>query len=73
MKQYFDHVGLGKLIKTKRMIDLDIGLRELGGKLKISPSTLSRMENGKEAEINHILTVCNWLKVPISNLVKVKK
>lgn len=73
MKQYFDHASLGKAIKTKRVIEMNIGLRELGKKTKISPSTISRMENGKEAEINHILTACNWLNVSLCEFIKAKK
>lgn len=56
---------------AKAIIDYrkNIGLRELGKQMKVSPSTLSRILNGKKSDIDSILKICTWLKKPITNFI----
>lgn len=61
MRYYFDAAEFSKRIKTKRVIELDKGLREVAKKTGVSFSTLSRMENKKIPEMDSFLKVCNWL------------
>lgn len=61
MTQIFDSDKFAKAIKTKRIIELDITLREASKKAKVSFSTLSRMENGYLPELNNFIKVCNWM------------
>lgn len=69
-QQKFDTVSFAKALKTRRVIDLKLGLREVAKKTNTSPATLSRMENENTADIDNILKVCTWLKMPISNFIK---
>lgn len=70
MKQYkFNNEAFAKALKTKRVIELNIGLREVNKKTKVSIATLSRMENGNKSDIDNILKVCNWLKASITNFI----
>jgi len=67
MKVIYDSEKLSKLIKTKRIIDLDIDMREAAKKIGISLATLSRLENGKEPDINTLAKACHWIKQPIDS------
>lgn len=69
MKQYFNFNALGKAMKTKRVIELDLGVREVAKKLKVSPATISRMERGYACEINHVMTACNWMNVSLCDFI----
>lgn len=51
---------ISKIIKLYRAVN-DIGVRELANELKISPATLSRIENGKDVEGKTMLLIINWL------------
>lgn len=74
MKQEFDFEAFAKALKTKRVIQLKTGLREVSQALKdVSRATISRMERGKAAHIDHIIKCCNWLGRPISDFVIEKK
>lgn len=46
------------------------GLRELGKQMKVSSSTLSRILNGRTADIDSILSICSVIKKPITNFIK---
>lgn len=48
----------------------NIGLRELGEQMKVSSSTLSRIINGKKADIDSILLICKAICKPITNFIK---
>ena len=56
---------LRKDVVTKRVIDLNIGLREAATEIEISASTLSRLENNKSIDIETFAKVLTWLdKMP---------
>ena len=57
----FNGKKLGEDVKTKRAIKMRISLGMLSLELGVSPSTLSRIENGHEPDINTFATVCEWL------------
>ena len=61
MRYYFNHIEFSKRIKTKRIVDLDVELREASKKAKVSAATLSRLENGTTPEMETFLKVCFWL------------
>lgn len=61
MKRTFDTDSFSKRLKTKRLIDLNTGLREVSKKIGISPATLSRYENGELPEISNYIKICDWL------------
>lgn len=68
MKHYLDTKALAKLTRAQRG---SRGLREVAREIgNISPSTLSRVENGKMPDIETFLLLCDWLKVPPSVLIK---
>lgn len=73
MKQQFDKVAFSKALKTKRVIDLDIDLRDAAKQSKIGVATLSRMENGGVPEMDTFIKACNWLKVSVCEFIKPKK
>lgn len=68
-QQRFDTEKFAKAIKTKRVIELNIGLREAGKKIKVSTATVSRMENEYTAEIDNIIKACNWLGVSVCEFI----
>lgn len=72
MKQSFDHDKFAKAVKMKRTIDNDMGLREAAKKAKVSAPTLSRIENGKVADLKSILNVCAWIKCEIRLFIFIK-
>ena len=45
-------------------------LRKLSKEIGVSTSTLSRLSNGKEGKITSILSVCAFLKRPITDFIK---
>lgn len=73
MKQRFDTAKFSESIRIKRQIQLRLGLREAAPKIGISFATLSRMENEAVADINNIIKVCQWLKMPITDFITSKK
>ena len=73
MTQIFDSSKLSKAIKTKRVVELDLTLREAAKKSKISFATLSRMENGHLPELPNFIKICNWLNIPAGEFITVKK
>jgi DNA-binding Xre family transcriptional regulator len=72
MNQRFEAAEFSSAIRTKRLIHKDIGLREAAKEIGISSSTLSRMENCKNAELDKLLLVSNWLKIPLSVYITTK-
>jgi transcriptional regulator with XRE-family HTH domain len=62
MKNELDIDRLARMVKAKRAGQ---GLRETARQIgDISPSTLSRVENGKTPDVETFLRVCDWLGVP---------
>ena len=72
MKQSFDSIKFGKAVKVKRTIDNNLGLREAAKKAKVSPATLSRIENNKISDLKNVLLICSWLKCSITEFIIIK-
>lgn len=54
---------LGKNLKTKRTIEMDLDMRTLAEELGISTGTISRVENGKPCSLETYLVLCSWLEI----------
>ena len=67
MRYYFDAAEFSKKIKYKRLIELNTGLREVAKSTKVSPATISRIENKKTPEMDSFLKMCHWLNADPSN------
>lgn len=52
--------GLGLALKTKRG---GRGLREVAKEMGISPATLSRIETGRQPDLETFSKVCRWLGI----------
>lgn len=58
---------LAALVRSKRA---DRGLREVADEIgNVSPSTLSRVENGKIPDLTTFLLLCDWIDVPPAELI----
>lgn len=57
-------------VKTRRVIYLDIGLREAAAEIGISFATLSRIENSKIPDLLTYAKVCKWLNVDMNLFLK---
>lgn len=68
MASYLDTERLANLVRTKRG---SRGLRETANEIgNVSPSTLSRVENGKMPDMETFLLLCDWLQVPPAELIR---
>lgn len=68
MGHYLDTELLAALTRSKRG---SRGLREIAKDIgDVSPSTLSRVENGKMPDMETFLLLCDWLGVPPAELIK---
>lgn len=68
MGNYLDTERLASLVKTKRG---SRGLRDTAKEIgNVSPSTISRVENGKTPDMETFLALCDWLEVPPAELIK---
>lgn len=68
MANYLDMEKLANLVRNKR---LTRGLRETAKEIgNVSPSTISRVENGKTPDMETFLALCDWLQVPAAELIK---
>jgi len=47
-----------------------LGLRHFASEVGISTSTLSRVVNGGDVELNTLELICSWLKKPITDFLK---
>lgn len=71
MASYVEIERLAALLKAKRG---KRGLREIAVEMgEVSPSTLSRVENGKMPDMDTFLRVCDWLEIAPSELIKSPK
>ena len=61
MKLKYSGEKMAKELKTKRIIELDIDIRDAAKKIGISPATLSRLENENTPDVNSLAMVCDWL------------
>lgn len=73
MTQTLDMEKLAKAVKTKRVIDLNITLREAAKKSKVTFATISRIENKKTTELPNLIKISNWVGIPLSEFIIVKK
>ncbi len=64
---HHDPVEFGRMI-AKRRTSMGLSLREIAGPLKLSPSTLHRMENGASCDISTYLILAKWLNHPVPEL-----
>jgi DNA-binding Xre family transcriptional regulator len=71
MKVYFDNKQFSKAINS-HLVYGD-SLRKIGKKIGISAATLSRVKNGKPADINTILKICDWMNSKITHYIKDSK
>lgn len=68
MAKVLDTQYLAALIKTRRG---NRGLREIAHEIgDVSPSTLSRIENGKVPDMDTFLRICDWLHVSAEEFIK---
>ncbi len=68
MGSYLDIERLASLVRSKRG---SRGLRETAKEIgNVSPSTISRVENGKTPDMDTFLAICDWLEVPLGELIK---
>jgi transcriptional regulator with XRE-family HTH domain len=51
---------LGEVIKRWRKMS-DINIRDAARSMKIAPATLSRIENGKDADSKTLAAILTWL------------
>jgi transcriptional regulator with XRE-family HTH domain len=66
MANYLDMEKLASLVRTKRQ---ERGLREVSKEIgTVSPSTISRVENGKVPDLETFLALCDWLDVSPADL-----
>ena len=64
------HLGqIGTLIRERRGSD---GVREAAKQIGISPSTLSRVENGKQPDLATFQKLCQWMGVNPSDFLSVQ-
>lgn len=70
MRNELDITWLVSLVKARRGA---LSLRDAAAQIEaqggdISPSTLSRVENGKDPDFLTFLMLCDWLNVPAASL-----
>ena len=71
MKHKQDRFNIEKLASLVRSKRGTRGLRETAKEIgNVSPSTISRVENGKTPDMDTFLALCNWLEVPPAELMK---
>lgn len=55
--------------KVKSKLSYGDSVRAIAPTIGISHSTLSRIINGKSADMNTVVRVCDWLELPIANFI----
>lgn len=72
-KVVWDSKGFSRGLKQKRMIDDDIDMRTLSAKIDVSPSTISRCENGKIVpDLESYAKLCHYMGQPLNAFIKIK-
>ena len=67
-KNNFNAEKLANMVRSKRGTR---GLRETAKEIgNVSPSTISRVENGKTPDMDTFLALCHWLEVPPAELMR---
>ncbi len=61
----YDGGKLAKIVRTKRLIDNKMSIRTAASQIGISIATLSRIENGKNPEVEVLAAVCHWVSMPM--------
>lgn len=61
MQYEFDKKLLSTRVRYKRIIEMNVGLREIAKKTKISAATLSRAENERPLDMKTFVAICGWL------------
>lgn len=61
MKWSFNTEGFAKAVKTRRVIELGVGMREVTKKTKVSPATISRIEKGTIPDMGTFIKLMGWL------------
>jgi DNA-binding XRE family transcriptional regulator len=64
-RKTFNAIKFGDCIRERRTL-LDISIRDVAKETSVSASTLSRLENGGIPDINTLIAILDWLKLPIS-------
>ncbi len=65
-QQKFDYAQFRKDLKTKRVVELNLGLRPVAEEMGFHATTLSRIENGIiGVDLEKFVKACNWLGVSI--------
>lgn len=65
---------LARLVRAKRgeRVLRTVSQEILEGFGEVSPSTLSRVENGRAPDMETFLRLCDWLQVPAAQLIEVE-
>ena len=70
MRLKYDGEKLAKEVRIKRLITLNVDLRDAAKEIGIGYATLSRIENKKKPDIETLAAVCYWIGQPIDNFFK---
>lgn len=75
MKQVFNWKGFAGALKTERFRrqyeeEKRIGLRQLGKEAGVNFTTVSRIENGKRADIESVILLCRWMRANVNEFIK---
>lgn len=70
MKFKYDGQKLIKALRTKRLIELNIDVREAAKHIGTSAPTLSRIENGKTPDLLTLASVCYWSGVSLYDCIE---
>lgn len=73
MNQTLQFKIFSKAIRQKRIIELDINVREAATQIGISFSTLSRCENERMPELLAYANICKWLGVSMDTFISKAK
>lgn len=72
MKHIFDGKNFGKRVKMQRVINDGVDMRDLSNRLKLSPATISRCENGKMPDLLTYATFCKYIGASLNEFVFTK-
>ena len=69
----FQYEKFGKAFKKYRVIDKNASMKEVEEATGLGRATISRIESGKNGDIDSILNMCDWMNVSINSFVKRRK